>query len=621
MPFDQNRKPALPRGVFLENLYTRHHRGAVVRSISAASLWFSALMSYLAGVITTIEFSGISISLGFLILMNPPTLWILKKIYSLRVYELFSLFINELEIICYTGIIYYSGGIEAAYLTLIYCVLVAYTGMIAPRRTPFIVAGFCAATFLTMVVLEYAGFLIRYPLIDSWGEYPQYPLTDQLATTGIVIALLFVMAFISAYTSKILRSRTARLATANKKLLQQIEERKKTEVALRESEEKLARLKKMESIGVMAGGIAHDLNNILSGIVSIPDLILMDMAKTDPLRKKIEIIKESGLRAADVVSELLTLAKGVATGKDVFNLNTIIEESLHSAEVINLKNMRPMIDFKKELDPDLLNIKCSSLHIKKCLMNLMTNAVDAMGDTGVVIISARNRYMDETYKGYEDVPTGEYVLLAVSDTGTGISAKDLERIFELFYTKKTMGRRGTGLGLSVVWNTVKAHDGYINVKSSQDGTVVELYFPATRASVTGLKEDVSFDDCLGNNERILVVDDEIHQREIACSLLNKLNYISEAVSSGEDAIEYLKKHTADLIILDMIMPAGINGRQTYEEIIKIRPGQKAIIASGYSETDEVKKAQQLGAGPYIKKPYTIEKICLAIKEELKRVSN
>jgi len=216
------------------------------------------------------------------------------------------------------------------------------------------------------------------------------------------------------------------------------------------------------------------------------------------------------------------------------------------------------------------------------------------------------------------VRIGEYAVLSVSDDGSGIPAANLEKIFEPFYTKNVMGRSGTGLGLAVVWNSVQEHNGYINVKSGEKGTVFELYFPVTREEVAGAEAEVPLEDYFGQGEKILVVDDEERQREIACGMLTKLGYIAEAVSSGEEAIEYVKEHPVDLIVLDMVMPKGINGRKTYEEIIKIRPKQKAIIASGYAKTKEVDAAQELGAGKYIKKPYTLEKVGLAVKEELEK---
>ena len=329
-------------------------------------------------------------------------------------------------------------------------------------------------------------------------------------------------------------------------------------------------------------------------------------------------IQESGMRAADVVEDLLTIARGIATGKEALNLNTIVTEYLRSAEYQKLEKTHSFVSCRTELDPDLLNMSGSATHIKKILMNLVTNASEAIESSGTVIISTSNRYLDEPLMGYEDVRMGEYSVLSVSDNGSGISPEDLERIFEPFYTKKVMGRSGTGLGLAVVWNTVQDHKGYINIKSSEQSTVFELYFPVTRDKVAAEKEEVSMEDYLGHGEKILVVDDEERQREIAGVLLAELGYVAESVSSGEEAIEYIKEHPVDLIVLDMVMPKGINGRETYEEIIKIRPAQRAIIASGYAKTKEVDTAQELGAGKYIKKPYTLAKVGLAVKEELEK---
>jgi two-component system, cell cycle sensor histidine kinase and response regulator CckA len=381
-------------------------------------------------------------------------------------------------------------------------------------------------------------------------------------------------------------------------------------------EAQLQHARKMESLGLLAGGVAHDLNNILSGIVTYPELLLMDLPEDSHLRKPINTIQESGMRAVDVVTDLLTIAKGVATRKDILNINDIVNEYLGSPEYWELEKKHPVVDFKTELDADLLNISASTAHIKKILMNLVNNAAEAIESRGTVAISTHNRYLEEPLKGYEDVRQGEYAVLNVSDDGSGISSKDLERIFEPFYTKKIMGRNGTGLGLTVVWNAVQEHNGYINVKNDENGTLFELYFPVTRAKPAEEKKEITMTDNLGHGEKILLVDDEERQREIGSLLLNKLNYDSEAVGSGEEAIEYLKKHSVDLIVLDMFMPQGISGRETYEEIIKIRPGQKAIIASGYAKTKNVEATQELGAGKYIRKPYTLKNIGLAIKEEL-----
>ena len=380
--------------------------------------------------------------------------------------------------------------------------------------------------------------------------------------------------------------------------------------------EQLQRSRKMESLGIMAGGIAHDLNNILSGVVSYPDLLLVDLPTESPLRKPIETIKDSGRRAADVVSDLLTVARGVASGKQVLNLNDIIKEYLDSPEHKRLGNDHPGVRYIDELETDLLNIACSYPHMNKILMNLVSNASESIVRGGQVTITTENRYLAEPLAGYAEVQEGEYVQLMVADTGSGISPQDIDRIFEPFYTKKVMGRSGTGLGLTVVWNTVQEHNGYVIVTSHRDGTRFELYFPATRDSMVVADRKIAIDEYTGNGQTILVVDDEPYQREIACGLLSKLNYSPVAAASGEEAVEYLKHHSVDLVIIDMIMPRGIDGTETYKRVANLHPGQKAIIASGFAETENVRIVQKMGAGAFIKKPYTLEKIGVVIRDEL-----
>jgi len=181
-----------------------------------------------------------------------------------------------------------------------------------------------------------------------------------------------------------------------------------------------------------------------------------------------------------------------------------------------------------------------------------------------------------------------------------------------------MGRSGTGLGLAVVWNVVQDHEGYIDVKSGENGTTFELYFPVTREKILSKDLTMPIEDLKGGGETILVVDDVEGQRYISSKMLEALGYQARAVSSGEEAVEYLKENSVDLVLLDMIMDPGINGLETYERIIEIYPGQKAIIVSGFAETNKVKQAQKLGAGRYIKKPVTLEILAMAVREELEK---
>ena len=390
--------------------------------------------------------------------------------------------------------------------------------------------------------------------------------------------------------------------------------------ASKEKEElqtQLQRAQKMEAIGTLAGGVAHDLNNILSGIVSYPELLLMDLKEDSPLRKPILTIQKSGEKAAAIVQDLLTLARRGVEATEVVNLNFIVSEYLQSPEHAKLELNHPGARIEMHLDEDLLNILGSPVHLSKTVMNLVSNAAEAMPEGGTIVISTGNRHMDKIKVGYDDINKGDYATLSVLDTGIGISSEDIERIFEPFYTKKTMGRSGTGLGMAVVWGTVKDHRGFIDVDSTEGkGTEVTLYFPITRQVFAPKAEITSIQDIMGKGESILVVDDIEAQRQIAAEMLEKLGYRVTTASSGEEAVEYMYSHTADLLVLDMIMEPGIDGLETYRRILEIHPGQKTIIASGYSESVRVKETQRLGAGTYVKKPYLLEKIGRAIKAEL-----
>jgi signal transduction histidine kinase len=397
------------------------------------------------------------------------------------------------------------------------------------------------------------------------------------------------------------------------------EERKRAEGLLRDSEEKYRHAQKMEALGIMAGGVAHDLNNVLFGIVAYPDLLLTQIPKDSPLIKPVLAMKDSGKKAAHIVQDLLTLARRGVVVNEIVNLNEIISEYLKTPEHEKLKSFHPGVEVETRLGSDLFNTSGSPVHLYQAVMNLVSNAAEAMPDGGKILISTENRHIDRPINGYENIEVGDYTILTVSDMGIGVSPEDKEVIFEPFYTKKVMGRSGTGLGMAVVWTTVKDHKGYIDLQSTEGkGTTFTLYFPATRRARAKKETILPSENYMGKGESILVVDDVRGQREIVFNLLTTLGYEVDTVSSGEEAVEYLKEHNVDLIILDMIMPPGIDGLDTYKEILELHLDQKAIIASGFSETDRVREAQRLGAGQYIKKPYTLEKIGIAVKDALRK---
>ncbi len=402
-------------------------------------------------------------------------------------------------------------------------------------------------------------------------------------------------------------------------LVEDFTENKQMEEEQRKLEERLHRMEKMEAIGTLAGGVAHDLNNVLGVLSGYAELLMMETPEGSPLREHAAKIFKSSERGAAIIQDLLTLARRGVAVAEVTNLNQIVNDYLKSPECMKLLSQQPKIKMETSLAADLLNVSGSSVHLNKTIMNLVLNAAEAMASAGVITISTYNCYLDIPIKGYDEMKAGDYAVLSVRDTGSGIAAHDTERIFEPFYTKKKMGRSGTGLGLAVVWGTVKDHNGYIDVQSEEGkGSTFTLYFPVTRQSRRVGQPQVPLERFMGKGESILVVDDLQEQRDVAAAMLGKGGYFVQTVSSGEEALEYLGQHAVDLVILDMIMDPGIDGLETFRRMKAMNPHQKAIIVSGFAETERARKALELGAGSYVQKPFIMEKICQAIRRELDR---
>jgi len=381
----------------------------------------------------------------------------------------------------------------------------------------------------------------------------------------------------------------------------------------------MQRARKMEALGTLAGGVAHDLNNILSAIVGYPELLLLDLEESSPLVRPIRTIQRSGEKAAAIVQDLLTLARRGVAVSEVTCLNDIVRDYLVAPEFEKLKQYHSQVQIVTDLAPDLLHVRGSPIHLAKTLMNLVSNAAEAMPAGGTVWIRTANRCVDRPVDGYDHVREGEYAVLSVRDSGEGIAPDDLERIFEPFYTKKVMGRSGTGLGMAVVWGTVKDHDGYINVDSTPGkGSTFTLFFPVTREAGKPDAAALSAEHYRGQGERILVVDDVPEQRELAEAMLGGLGYAVTTAVSGEAAVESVRQHPVDLVVLDMIMDPGIDGLETFRRLRELDSDLRAIIASGFSETERVREAQGLGAGTYVRKPYTRAKLAEAVHSELRR---
>jgi signal transduction histidine kinase len=376
----------------------------------------------------------------------------------------------------------------------------------------------------------------------------------------------------------------------------------------------LKQSQKMEALGVMAGGVAHDLNNILAGIVSYPELIRVSLPDDSPLLNPLKTIENAGKRAAAVVDDMLTIARNVASVKEAVNLNDLIAELLGSPEWQRIEEIFPEVRITQRLDSQLALISCSHVHIRKCIMNLLYNGIEASAPVGQVVIFTGIEKKGNSFSE-EDSGESQYVYFSIQDSGPGIGSEHIDHIFEPFYTTKKMGHSGSGLGLSVVWSTVEEHGGEIRIRDSSNGARFTILFPALKKDAFKPETDnpVPFESLKGEGS-ILLVDDEPELREIGSEMARMLGYSVSLAPSGEEAIKMFQACDFDVVVLDMLLGDGINGREAYEQMLAIKPGQKAIIASGYSTSLDVEKTLELGAHSIIKKPYSLNDIGLAIKK-------
>lgn len=379
-------------------------------------------------------------------------------------------------------------------------------------------------------------------------------------------------------------------------------------------EEQLQTVRKMEALGLLAGGVAHDLNNVLSGIVSFPDLLLTMVEDDSPLRAPLITVRDSGEKAAAIVQDLLHMARRSIALKELVNLNRLIGDYLQSPEHERLIGDRN-ITLTTRLQPDLFAMHGATGHLMSIIRNLIEHSLGSGADT--ITLATENSHVEQRHHADNSSRQEDYVTLTITDNGLGMTGEEQQRIFEPFYTKKVMGRGGTGLGMAVVWGTVQDHQGRITIDSHPgQETIFTLQFPACREDVDEVDRLEPAMDIAGQQETVLVVDDNEQQRHIAKSALESLNYLVHTAESGEEALLMLQHHALapDIIILDMIMDPGLDGLDTYRLIRDRHPGQKVIIASGYSETVRVKEALRLGAMMYIRKPYLIRTIGTALRQ-------
>ena len=385
-------------------------------------------------------------------------------------------------------------------------------------------------------------------------------------------------------------------------LMEDISERKRAENEKDRLEAQLHQAQKMEAIGTLAGGVAHDFNNILGAIYGYSELALKAAEDERDNTAELMGILKAAQRAKGLVSQILTFSRKVEVELEPLDLNRQME----SAVAMLGRTLSKMIRIETKLAGDLRPVKANATQMEQIIFNLATNAQDAMPEGGVLTIETQQLDLDEEYcKQYLGLSPGLYVLLQVSDTGQGMDESTREHIFEPFYTTKALGK-GTGLGLSTVYGIIKNHGGHISCYSELGlGATFKIFLPTVGDDIRESEktEQWSTDDLKGAG-RVLLVDDEEALRELGASTLARAGYSVETAASGEEALLAVEgaDQDFDLIIMDLGMP-GMGGFKALEAILKLRPTAKVIIASGYAATGQVKTLLESGAAGYVAKPF------------------
>ena len=377
-------------------------------------------------------------------------------------------------------------------------------------------------------------------------------------------------------------------------------------------EQQLLHAQRLESIGTLAGGIAHDLNNILTPILGFTQLLPLKIPNLDESSLELlRLIRINTLRGADIVKQVLLFSRKTDTEWESVSLANVLEEVLK----LMRETFPKSIVIEDYISPNLWQLDGDSTQLQQVLMNLCVNARDAMPDGGKLIISADNLSLDKQYSATNlNLEVGNYILITVTDTGMGIPPEIIERIFEPFFTTKEPGQ-GTGLGLSTVIGIVKNHGGTIEVNSDrQSGTQFKVYLPASE-SIAATETITGETIPSGRGELILVVDDEAPIREVSKATLETHNYRVITASDGLEAIAIYAQQPQEIevVLMDLVMPE-MDGLTAMRALKKINPKLKLIATSGTATKEKVAAAELIGIEAFLTKPYTAEKLLLNLNE-------
>jgi signal transduction histidine kinase len=458
---------------------------------------------------------------------------------------------------------------------------------------------------------NFGGFEALQLLKESGHDLPF------ILVSGVVSEETAVAAMKAGAHDYIMKRNLARLVPAIERELREAQTRvarKAAEAALRQSEEQLRQVQKIEAMGRLAAGVAHDFNNILTVITGHSELLSRQLDADDPRRKNAEQIEKAAYRAAGLTRQLLIFSRKQVIEPRVLNLNAVI---------LNIKKMLCRligedIEFCTLLDPAAGHIKADPGQIKQVIMNLAVNARDAMPTGGKLTVTTANITPDKNHlKNFPDMDAGDYVMLAIADTGTGMSEEVKAHLFEPFFTTKPPGT-GTGLGLATCFGIVKQNTGHINVQSELgSGTTFKIYFPQVQSAIEPLRVRNRPTEVAGGNETVLLVEDEPVVRELAVATLREKGYTVVEAVNGEEGLRLARQHDGkiDLVLTDVVMPV-MGGKEMADALRTSHPDTKVLFTSGYTE-DALGHHGVLRPGIlFLPKPYLTATLARKVREVL-----
>ena len=399
--------------------------------------------------------------------------------------------------------------------------------------------------------------------------------------------------------------------------IEDITERKRAEVEKEELQGQLRQAQKMEAVGQLAGGVAHDFNNILTVIQGYTEIALRSIPEDDPLCRNLNEIRKATMRAANLTRQLLLFSSRHPVDFAPVDLNKVVNDLIKMLSRLIGED----ISLTTDLERALWTVKADVGAIEQVIMNLAVNARDAMPEGGEITIKTENVHVAKKYcQSHRYARPGRFVCLSVRDTGVGMDQEILEHIFEPFFTTKRPGQ-GTGMGLSVVYGIVKQHEGWVDVESSiGKGTIFRIYLPAVSLRPREeQKAPVSLETLRGEGERILLVEDEESVRELSTKMLSQNGYTVFVATNGREALDIFRKEEGnfDLIFCDVVLP-DVRGPKLAERLLKLKPGANILFASGYSDRKSDWHSIRQGGYPYLQKPYTLPDLLKAVREALKK---